>query len=755
MQRCKWCNMDNPKYVEYHDNEWGKLNLDEQYLYEMLILESFQAGLSWECVLNKRDAFRNAYDNFNIDKVIEYNQEKINELINNKDIVRNKLKIKASINNSKIFKDIQNEYGSFSNYLKEFWDGNIIYENDKVTNDLSDNISNDLEKKGMKFVGSVIIYSYLQAIGIINSHMDDCFMKHTSKNNKKHKIIIPILIFFVVASLFILSFFLYFKNNKQRDIKHAKSLFKQELVKEIGPNEKIYKKEKGKIYIINKLNINNLKKFDELKEEFYKKYSKNHNYYVDYEVYYGPDNTIGLVIYEIIEEQNSKQIEKNIHCYNFNSNMEQLKDTYIFKGNYPEKLNELGSTTQYIITNDNLKLYANDNVIDISYDDIKDYMNIDYGNKTTSLKNININNEYIDSSEVRYSLTINNVYESANQNSKKIGDLYKGTKVEVINVGNPFSKIKYNDGEGYALIKYLTSNFVLKDGYKEVSDKRYINYKEVRIWPDDAKEGDPIAVLELGDEINRIGESDTWSVFKYNNKYAYVETENTDATKPKPENQIAKNVININIRGNSSIDPSKPMVALTYDDGPSPSSTVRILNTLEKYKVKATFFDVGSLAASYPEVTKREYEIGEVGSHTYSHYNLNNLSYAEIRSEVDKTDSVIESITGEKPVLLRPPYGNANNDVRSAIYDHVLVNWNVDTVDWKTRDRDSILNEIRKIPDLDGHIILMHSIYSSTADATEIIVPELLSKGYQLVTISELAKYRGYTLTSGKIYYAF
>lgn len=178
MQRCKWCNMDNPKYIDYHDSEWGILNLDEHYLYEMLILESFQAGLSWECILNKRDAFRKAYDNFNIDKVIKFDDKKINELIDNKNIVRNKLKIKASINNSKIFKDIQNEYGSFSNYLKEFWDGIVIIENDKTTNKLSDNISNDLRKRGMKFVGSVIIYSYLQAIGIINSHMDNCFMKN-------------------------------------------------------------------------------------------------------------------------------------------------------------------------------------------------------------------------------------------------------------------------------------------------------------------------------------------------------------------------------------------------------------------------------------------------------------------------------------------------------------------------------------------------------------------------------------------------
>ena len=176
MNRCSWCNIKNPLYVDYHDNEWGRLNLDDKYLYEMLILESFQAGLSWECVLNKRKSFEESYDNFDIEKVIKYDDNKIEELINNKDIIRNKLKIKASINNSRIFKNIQIEYGSFRNYLKEFTNEEIIYENDKVTNDLSDKISKDLQKRGMKFVGSTIIYSYLQAIGIIYSHTDGCDM---------------------------------------------------------------------------------------------------------------------------------------------------------------------------------------------------------------------------------------------------------------------------------------------------------------------------------------------------------------------------------------------------------------------------------------------------------------------------------------------------------------------------------------------------------------------------------------------------
>ncbi len=175
MHRCKWCNLNNNKYIEYHDKEWGVLNLEDKYLFEMLLLESFQAGLSWECILNKRESFRLAYDNFDIDKIINYNEDKINELLNNKDIIRNKLKIKASINNAKIFNSIKEEYDSFSNYLNTFTNGKILYEVGKTTNELSDTISKDLKKRGMTFVGSTIIYSYLQAIGIINSHDKECF----------------------------------------------------------------------------------------------------------------------------------------------------------------------------------------------------------------------------------------------------------------------------------------------------------------------------------------------------------------------------------------------------------------------------------------------------------------------------------------------------------------------------------------------------------------------------------------------------
>lgn len=176
VKRCKWCNENNSLYVEYHDKEWCVPNFDDKYLFEMLILESFQAGLSWECILNKRKDFKIAYDDFNIDKIVNYDEDKINRLLSNDKIIRNKLKIRASINNAKIFKNIQKEYGSFYNYLILFTNNKLFYEVNKTKNDLSDLISKDLVKRGMRFVGSTIIYSYLQATGFIYSHDRECFL---------------------------------------------------------------------------------------------------------------------------------------------------------------------------------------------------------------------------------------------------------------------------------------------------------------------------------------------------------------------------------------------------------------------------------------------------------------------------------------------------------------------------------------------------------------------------------------------------
>lgn len=175
--RCSWANSKNPRYIRYHDEEWGVPVHDDYKLFEMLILESFQAGLSWECILNKREAFAQAFDGFDPEKVCEYGEEKLGALQRNPGIVRNKLKIRAAVNNANIFRIIRQEWGSFDRYLWHWTEGKIVYETGRVSSELSDVVSKDLKQRGMKFVGTVIIYSYLQAVGVINSHEETCFCR--------------------------------------------------------------------------------------------------------------------------------------------------------------------------------------------------------------------------------------------------------------------------------------------------------------------------------------------------------------------------------------------------------------------------------------------------------------------------------------------------------------------------------------------------------------------------------------------------
>lgn len=178
MKRCSWVDEKSDIYIKYHDEEWGVPKYDDRELFELLILESFQAGLSWITVLKKREAFRKAYDNFDIQKVAKYDSDKIEELLSNKDIIRSRNKIECSIKNARIFIEIQKEYGSFANYIWGFTDNKIIKNTTgaiPASTPLSDKISKDLKKRGMKYVGSVIIYAYLQSIGIVDDHDKNCF----------------------------------------------------------------------------------------------------------------------------------------------------------------------------------------------------------------------------------------------------------------------------------------------------------------------------------------------------------------------------------------------------------------------------------------------------------------------------------------------------------------------------------------------------------------------------------------------------
>lgn len=179
--RCKWCNLKNQLYVKYHDEEWGIPSYDDKKLFELLVLEPFQAGLSWETILMKRESFRRAFDNFDIDKICNYEEGKIGELLKDSSIIRNRRKIEASIVNARAFREIQKEWGTFSNYIWHFTNGEVIYEVDKTCSELSDHIAKDMKKRGMKFIGTTIIYSYLQAIGVIYSHDIECFLYKEKK----------------------------------------------------------------------------------------------------------------------------------------------------------------------------------------------------------------------------------------------------------------------------------------------------------------------------------------------------------------------------------------------------------------------------------------------------------------------------------------------------------------------------------------------------------------------------------------------
>jgi DNA-3-methyladenine glycosylase I len=178
--RCGWC-LGDPLYEAYHDQEWGVPVKDDDTLFEFLILETFQAGLSWITVLRKRENFREAFDHFDYKKIAGYNQDKIDELLQNPGIIRNKLKVNATVSNARAFMNIQKEFGSFSKYIWGFVNGTPIknswknYKQAPATTEISDVISKDLKKRGFKFVGSTVIYAHMQATGMVNDHEIHCF----------------------------------------------------------------------------------------------------------------------------------------------------------------------------------------------------------------------------------------------------------------------------------------------------------------------------------------------------------------------------------------------------------------------------------------------------------------------------------------------------------------------------------------------------------------------------------------------------
>ncbi|WP_312301500.1 DNA-3-methyladenine glycosylase I [Chryseobacterium sp.] len=180
--RCGWCEKDD-LYRKYHDEEWGRPVYDDKTIFEFLILESFQAGLSWYTILSKRENFRKAFDNFDYHKMAAYSDQKIEELMNDPGIIRNRLKILAAVTNAQKFMEVQTEFGSFSQYIWGFVDGKPL---DRVpesladvpaTTEISDAISKDLKKRGFKFMGSTVVYAHMQATGMVNDHIENCFTR--------------------------------------------------------------------------------------------------------------------------------------------------------------------------------------------------------------------------------------------------------------------------------------------------------------------------------------------------------------------------------------------------------------------------------------------------------------------------------------------------------------------------------------------------------------------------------------------------
>ena len=205
--------------------------------------------------------------------------------------------------------------------------------------------------------------------------------------------------------------------------------------------------------------------------------------------------------------------------------------------------------------------------------------------------------------------------------------------------------------------------------------------------------------------------------------------------------------------GGRYIDPTKPMVALTFDDGPYAPVGNRIMDSLEQHNGRATFFVVGSRVPSYQAEIKRMHNNGhEIGNHTYEHKYLNKLNAAQIRSQIDRCNQTVAAVTGEAPALVRLPGGNKNNTVLANINQPIIM-WNIDTLDWKTRNAASSVQKVLGSVK-DGDIVLMHELYTASGDAAVTLIPALTERGYQLVTVSELARFRG-GLSNKGVYYSF
>lgn len=583
--------------------------------------------------------------------------------------------------------------------------------------------------------------------------------------NKKVCVILIILLFLIVL-FFCCNFFL----RKNKLLENDEKLIFENITnkKEIGKLNSIKESNANIYYDISYPKVGNSKidnkienVLDELKNDIDKEFicdcsTIDHYYFVDYETYVGPNNIMSLVINEKMEQDNLKMVKDKVYSYIFDlKSGEILEKDDVFKGGYVHKLNEYIDSQDKINNNDFNYIINNDKIILIDYDveipidELNEFLKID----------LTLSDEYSsDFIEPEYEI-INKeqqvtgdivVYSEDSMNREIIGNVSLNTILKVYSKSDKgYSMILFDGKIGFIETKYL-KDVMVKDesNEEEIVEKVVYVIMDVNVRSEASVKSELLGELKVGDEVTKVGENNNFTKILYKGGFAYVSSSCISLVK------IEKRPIKLNVPPQGNIDNSKPMVALSFDDGPSIKSTTKILDILEKYNVRATFFDLGSLMIKYPDIVRREASLGEVGTHTYSHKNLNKASNEDILKEMNLSREAFIKVLGYEPILLRTPYGNANANVK-AMVDMPIIGWSVDTLDWKYRNKDLILNEIDKYGNLDGKIILMHSIYSSTADAVEVLIPDLLDKGYQVVSVSELAYYKGYTLETGTTYYNF
>jgi len=330
--------------------------------------------------------------------------------------------------------------------------------------------------------------------------------------------------------------------------------------------------------------------------------------------------------------------------------------------------------------------------------------------------------------------------------------------------------VEYVSKEDDVLKHFILTRCFEKNGEPVLIDTLFRgSYREIvrdeilSIFSEDTELAEKFTEHDIASITNEGTALSEFVLFESSVDFLFLNSDGTVVALNIPKTDIRTAFINVNSIPRK-LDPSKKMIAITYDDGPDGRYTNQILDVMEKYGTVATFFELGEMIRGREEVIKREVALGcEVGSHSWEHFNMLKHSLDCLQNDKDKVDAVFKEVLGYTPTLFRPPYGNVNDDI-CEMYDMAVIGWTLDTLDWQKvsdggrKDTQALFNYFvnkHEAGKLDGQVALMHSIYSTTAEATELIVPYLLDNGYQLVTVSELITYKlGKDVTPGVRYYS-